>query len=98
MAIEDDTDRATFFATDEHGETVVIAGGNVNGIFDNAYFSIATGNADVASIKPAFICLAADVSAIVIGTSTLIRFGTTYRIVNQEPDGTGMTVLILERQ
>jgi hypothetical protein len=98
MAVEDADDRATFLEPDEHGETVVIGSGNVDGIFDNAYLSVDAAQAGIVGTKPAFICQAADVSAITIGTSTLVRLGTTYKIVNQEPDGAGMTVLILERQ
>jgi hypothetical protein len=83
---------APFFDTAGFADAVTYNGLGIKGIFDNGYFE----GLDVQSVKPTFTCVAADASG--VQGSTLIRNGVTYKVVGNEPDGTGVTRLILERQ
>jgi len=91
MAIEDATDRAAFFDPEEFGVAATIGGGTVNGIFDNGYVA----ELDVESTRPTFTCATADVSTVAHGDSITIS-GTAYTVRGIEPDGTGVTTLVLE--
>lgn len=75
--------------------TLSWAGGNsATGIFDNAYDE-ALG---MTSRSPVFTCLESDVSALAVETSvTVVRLGvsTTYTVAEKQPDGVGMTTLVL---
>lgn len=96
MVLEDATDRATFFNTAEHGTTAVINSTNVDGVFDNEYAEIL----DVTGSTPMFICTTADLDAIAptVDRSTTVAIdGVDYTIEDIQPDGTGMTMLILEK-
>lgn len=83
---------APFFDTAGFADAVTYGGVGIKGIFDNGYFE----GLDVQSAKPTFTCATADASG-VQGT-TLVRLGVAYKVVGNEPDGTGVTRLILERQ
>lgn len=85
-------DRSTFMA--DFGEDVLVAGQPLRGIFDAVY----QASLEVASTAPALTVFEADLPALTVGLSTVVRGAETYRIVNQQPDGTGVTVLLLERQ
>lgn len=87
------TEDTTAFLAD-FGEEVLVAGQPVRGIFDEAYID----PLGVASVAPALTTFPALLPAFTVGLSTLVRGVVTYRIVGQQPDGTGGTVLILERQ
>ncbi len=69
----------------------------VNGVFDGEYFDDVGGSVGIESSQPRFTCAAADVPAVAQGDAIVIS-GTTYEIVNVQPDGTGEVVLILEEQ
>lgn len=83
-------DFAAYFA--DFGVPATLNGVIVRGIFDNAYgesFSL------VASSSPVFRLP----SSIAVATGqTLVIAATTYTVVGVEPDGTGLTVLRLEKQ
>jgi len=102
MAVESDTDRAAFFDTDEFGvaASVTIDGGGaetVNGVFDNEYVGVLDGEAStpVESTRPVFTVATDDVTGIGHGDSVVIS-GTTYTVRGVEPDGTGVTRLVME--
>lgn len=82
-------DFAAFF--DDFGVPATLNGANVRGIFDNAYgesFGL------VASSSPVFRLP----SSIAVTTGqTLVIAATTYTVASVEPDGTGITVLRLEK-
>ena len=69
-------------------------GMEVAGIFDNAY---RTGDIGIgmASTQPAFTTLTANVSGEAVGQLLTIN-GTGYYVAAHEPDGTGMSLLLLE--
>ncbi len=70
----------------------------VNGIFDNEYFEDTVGQgAGAESTRPVFVCKASDVPTVAHGHTLLIG-ATTYHVIAVEPDGQGMTRLVLEKQ
>lgn len=86
-------DSATFFNTADHGIEATIGAATVAGLFDNGYaeaFGIAAGS------KPTFLCAVADLPALTLGTTTAVIDGTTYTIVESQPEGHGLTLLVLE--
>ncbi len=70
---------------------------SVNGIFDAEYFEPDAGFAGVQSSQPVFLCRTTDVASATHG-QTLVISGATYHIAGVEPDGTGLTLLKLEKQ
>lgn len=78
----------------DFGEEVLVAGQPVRGIFDEAY----ADPLGVASASPALSTFTSLLPAITVGLSTLVRGVVTYRIANRQDDGTGGTLLILEKQ
>ena len=88
-------DLAPFFATSDFGSAATIGAATVNGILDTAYLE-PLGNA-VQGNAPVFLCRTADVASIAHGTSIVIA-GVTYKVRGVEPDGTGVTLLRLEKQ
>lgn len=67
----------------------------VAGIFDNGYASAADG---MASRDPTFMLPTARAARVRQGSTLRIVDGSTYRVTNMEPDGTGVTTLQLELQ
>jgi hypothetical protein len=86
-------DLSVFFDTDEFADAVTYNGVTINGIFDNAYFE----GQGIQGSQPVFICPTASVSNALHGDE-LVRNSVTYRVVGVEPDGTGVTLLRLEKQ
>jgi len=70
---------------------------SVNGIFDAEYFEPDAGFAGIQSAQPVFLCRTVDVASAAHG-QTLVVASVNYKIVGVEPDGTGMTLLKLEKQ
>lgn len=66
----------------------------VAGIFDNAYHAGDIG-IGMASTQPAFTTLTANVVGEAVGQLLTIH-GTGYYVAAHEPDGTGMSLLLLE--
>ncbi len=65
------------------------------GIFDNEYLAVAGGMVDVSGENARFTCAFADISDVKFGDSLSID-SIDYKIVGIEPDGTGVTTLVLE--
>jgi hypothetical protein len=86
-------DLTAFFNPDDFGTAVTYNGGTIYGIFDNEYVEIGA----VATLAPILTCRTSDVSAASEGTSIVIG-GVTYQIMVKQPDGTGVSRLILEKQ
>jgi len=81
---------AAFFA--DFGVPATIAGAPVAVIFDNEYMA----SLDVESSNPLALASAADVAAVAHGDAVVI--GTaSYTIAGIQPDGTGFTILELEK-
>ena len=91
MTLESDADRLLFLSTDEFAVTATISASPVVGIFDNEFAEAI----DIEGTVPAFECRTSDVAAVVHGTTVTINT-IAYTCHGKQPDGTGMTVLILQ--
>jgi len=83
-------DRAPFFA--DFGEVATIGGSPVSVIFDKDFIA----SLEIESSNPVAVIDEADAAAVVHGTAVVIR-SVNYTVVGIHPDGTGMTVLELEK-
>lgn len=96
MAVETADDRAIFFSVDDFGVAATYGGGTVNGIFDNEFFEAdAGGSVMVAMQQPRFMCRTADIPTAAEGDAIVIN-AVDYTIRVVQPDGTGITTLVLE--
>jgi len=84
--------RAAFLA--DFGEDVTIGPAPARVIFYDAYVD-ALG---VATTGPAALGFDLDLPAYTVNTTTLVRNVVNYRIIDAQPDGTGVTLLRLEKQ
>lgn len=89
-------DMSLYFQTGDFGTAAVYSGtgATINGILD-AEYDEAMGRVQASS--PVFACATSSVASATHG-QTLTVGATVYKIVGVEPDGTGMTVLRLEKQ
>tara|TARA_Y100001938_G_scaffold136950_1_gene200522 strand:- start:46 stop:351 length:306 start_codon:yes stop_codon:yes gene_type:complete len=101
MALETAQDLLNFFDTDTHGTSASVSiDGTVTSIsviLNEEYFAIAGESVDVDGTQPVVTCRSSDVSNIDTDDTIVIN-ARTYNIVNIQPDGTGVTVLILQDQ
>lgn len=104
MSVESDTDRATMLA--DFGETCTVHPGNVWPdlsskarsavlIFDADYVELVGVEARIDSNKPMAIGRTSDLTDVERGTM-IQRGSDEYKVVDVQPDGTGMTLLELE--
>lgn len=70
------------------------SGADITVIFDRAH--IETMGGDISGTKPLALAVSADVATFVCNTTTLTIAGNTYTLRDMHPDGTGMTLLVLE--
>tara|TARA_Y100000004_G_C8647879_1_gene299828 strand:- start:64 stop:375 length:312 start_codon:yes stop_codon:yes gene_type:complete len=102
MAVESAADRAIFLDVDDFGTAASYTPGGgsaatVNGIFDNDFIEVdAGGGVGVALQQPRFHCRTADVSSAAEGDALVVS-GVNYTIRIVQDDGTGMTMLVLEK-
>ena len=101
MAVETATELEVFFSADDFGVTATYTplGGsasNVKGIFDNEFFEAAVGEVGVAIQQPRFVCRSSDISTAVEGDALIVN-SVDYTIRVVQPDGTGVTTLVLEQ-
>lgn len=73
----------------------ILGGVEVRGVFDNGYAMGAVGMSGMASTQPVFT-LATDALAGEAVGQTLQVNGVAYLVAAHEPDGTGMSRLLLE--
>lgn len=89
------SDLSTLLGTDDFGVAGAITdGATINGIFDDASEMVNAETGAVETTNPQFICRTADVSSVVIATVITIS-STPYSVIGIQPDGTGLTTLIL---
>lgn len=88
-------DTTAFFAVAELGDTVTVNGVAVLAMFDNGYSAGDVGTLGMASTQPAITLATADVPASPVGMAAVCN-GGAYTIVAHEPDGTGISRLMLE--
>lgn len=88
-------DLTPFFVAGEFaGAADTLGGVPVVGIFDGAFVTTGDG-IGMATTRPVYTLPTSSAGADAEG-KVLVAGGTTYRVVGQEPDGQGVTLLILE--
>lgn len=96
MTVETSLDRLTFL--NDFGVDVVLADKTIKAIFDNPHNDISAGGEVPFSIQECYITArTSDVSGIGQG-STLTVSGSSYVVTDIQPDGTGMSTVMLEAQ
>lgn len=104
MTVETDTERTSMLA--DFGEAVIFSPGStfpnrndntatINAIFDNTFFEVIGEEMPANMTKPTVVCKTADVAA-AERNSMIERGAEVYKVASAEPDGTGVTLLILE--
>lgn len=99
MSAETAADRLAFFDLDDFAVCAVWKDdtgkvkGNVQGQFRNEFVDALT----VESQTPTLQCRASDIDGIVHGHTMTID-STVYTVYGVQPDGTGITMLVLEEQ
>jgi hypothetical protein len=91
--IEDDLD--AFVDEDEFGSVALIEAGpgSVNGVFDNLFVE----RNNVEGLFPTLMVKTSDEIALALTAGKKLTIDSVeYAIVRPEPDGTGMTLLVLE--
>lgn len=87
-------DLSVFFDEDAFAVSAVLDGTTISVIFDREYAQAFDG---IASTAPVATAPGASVSAATTA-SVLVVAGNTYRVRSVQPDGTGVSRLILELQ
>ena len=97
MAIALADDLSSIFAVEDFATAATYDGSTINGVFDNETVPMdAGGTAQVHQEQPRFTCRTTDVSSVASGDTIEIN-AVTYNIVAWIHDGTGVTVLQLEK-
>ncbi len=86
-------DLSAFFSNDELADNATIGSATVAGIFENQFVEVM----GIEAVRPVFTCDEANVSSIAHGDALTIK-STSYQVAGIQPDGTGLTSLILEEQ
>ena len=86
-------DPALFFT--DFGVTAIVGGQTVSVIFDNGYALAGAGPLGMASSQPTLTLATASVPANPVGTAVVVG-AANYTIGAHEPDGSGMSRLMLE--
>jgi len=93
MAVETDTERAAMLA--DFGVDATVGANTFTVIFENAYVEVG----DIAGTYPTALALDSDVSAYSIARGTALTINSvSYKVRIPQPDGTGYTLLVLEKQ
>jgi hypothetical protein len=91
MSLESDADRLSYLQA--FGEQITVNTQTLWAVPDNAYIDVL----DIAAgTRPQAIVRTADVPSIASG-QTVVMQGTQYSVAEIQPDGTGMTTLILQK-
>ena len=89
-------DLSVFFNPAEFADPATLGGVAVQGIFDKAYQFADVGGSGMAATQPVYTLATSAVPANPVGT-TLVVGGVSYSVAAHEPDGTGVSLLLLER-
>ena len=94
MAVESEADRLEFLDTDEFGSSVKVGGETISGIMLDPY--VEALGAEGAALR--LVCRTSDVTTLtsVVHGTTLVIGTTSYTVRSVQPDGEGMTSLVLE--
>lgn len=86
---------APFFAEGDFASQATLAGVNVLGIFTDPYAMGSVGGLGMATVRPTFALASSDVPADPVGLQLVVG-GVSYGIADAQPDGSGVTTLLLE--
>lgn len=88
-------DYTAFFQTNEFASLATLDGQEVRGIFDNGYqaFEVSSG---AFATGPVFLMPTSELPANAVGL-TLVLGAESWKVVEIEPDGTGLTLLRLRK-
>lgn len=92
MPFTEDLD--VFLAPGDFARAVTVKSTSLNAIFDAAYAE----DFDIEGASPRLTCASADLPADLAHGDSAVVGSTTYKVRNIQPDGTGITVLVLEEQ
>jgi len=96
MAVETDIEREIMLA--DFGVIATVGGSNITAIFENDHIVVDSGGGVPFSMRQAMIlCRSSDVTSVVEGAAVTIAT-VAYKVTDIQPDGQGMTMLILEDQ
>lgn len=88
-------DLTAFMSPAEFATSVLVAGLPVNAIFDNGYSLGSVGVMGMASSQPALTLPTASVGGNPVGATVQVG-AASYLVAAHEPDGTGVSRLLLE--
>jgi hypothetical protein len=78
------------------GQLLRIDGGTFWAIFDHEYIDVGSDEPRIESTQPVLTCRTSDVGRLLINKDTLLEIEAgDYQVRRHEPDGTGMSRLIL---
>ena len=86
---------APFLSVTEFASNATLGGVAVVGIFDKAYQLGDVGGTGFASTQPVFTLASTSLPVDPVGLVLVVN-ATNYSVVAHEPDGTGLSVLMLE--
>lgn len=89
-------DLSAFFDENHFAVDATWKGCAVRGIFDNEFAEVEVGEVAVEGTQPRFMCKTSDVVALVADEDFTVG-GVTYKTIRQEPDGTGISLVILRK-
>ena len=95
MALDFDEDLKEMLSEDEHGVAYEYRGGTFEGIFNEEFLSQDVGRAGMESTTPVLYARSVDISGIEHEEVIQLK-GRTFQVVGNQPDGTGLTMLVLE--
>lgn len=89
-------DLAPFFSVSDFAVNATLDGVAVRGVFNNSYELGSAGPIGMAGTQPTLTLPTASVPASPVGKACVVG-ATSYVVGAHEPDGTGVSVLLLER-
>lgn len=87
-------DHSVFLA--DFGVLVTLGAAQVRAIFDNGYARADVGYAGMSTTQPSLTLATADVPASPVGLA-VVADSASYAVAVHQPDGTGISILLLER-
>lgn len=105
MAIETDADRAVFLDDEDFGVELAwpyTSAGRINGIFDESFLSLQAGDLEFSQegARPQVLLRSSDIpSGAANGDRIRVYLAggaVDFRVLEKQPDGTGMTTVRLE--
>lgn len=88
-------DLSAFFNPAEFADCATLAGRLVHGIFDRAYQVADAGSPGVYNLGPAFVLASSAVPSSPVGSALVVQ-NIRYTVQEAQPDGTGITTLLLQ--